>query len=985
MDCDESCGLVEEFRSLSTLSVTKETTHVEMFGDQIPRLMTSQNLKSFIHCYSSYLSDYINKELEDEDSEEDEDFCPQVIAEVFGKYAPAFVSLNNCKILKDNGHLDHSKLDIIVQTTQRVLRTLGNTKSPQIFENFLLHCLVLTREIEDDDGSVTIDILLAFPGAVETTQRIQTEFYPELEEEIKKINHRKGMTISLDRRFYDEPLPMYLAGPKESAYTVTYIAPYTAKSTISFAECEQDLLMKYFPLEQMNLFRSGILDQEDLDLIEGSTSIGDSLIPYLLSVYGIKKTTSNKLVNSSMRCCPTFNIKGFMDNDKMSDTEITDENLIIDMIGEFATMIDYNKLETEEFCKMIGEAISNALNGGEEGPSIWKEIVDKLLVKYMTTHGTLPYYLNPKNMKNGETVEYYYYKIYTSFPRGRITLISMAEAASFDSPVEYDAWKVKWCKTALMESISGSDVPLAKAFYRLNFTEYFCEIQSNSKPKWYFMRNNCLAIDNGGATILRNMIAEFPAFFKRMKTQITKDMEKVDKEKSAYGQDLIAKIDIVLKKLDSFRTLENVLNTSKIYFNRSGVSSYFDENPDLTCCVSCVVVASTKGLYSRPGRLEDFITKSTQARYPEHFNRINPNTGKACGWDDPAVKIIYEWSKQTNCARTAEEGGTEKEIKNMEMVKWWWMFLSSGYHGGNDDKIFPALFGPKGNEGKSAWVWLITKAWGELASKVDTNYFTKDTKDPNAATPVTAGLKGVRWIFVEESEDTRPFLAGVMKKRTGKDTTRARNNFQDGGVMTIQGTFVVVTNDLPPFTNSGSAVVERFLVYHLKAQRSANAPKSIDEQYAKKEFMRDNHFDREVEYYGSSMMWLSSAFFGEYSKEGLRNFPDPIKKATNKYWCEKDKFSRFTTEMYEVVKGSEESVHLNDVYDEFVEWFERRYPKIRIPNVDEVHRELKNKWGKSRRDSWKGVHLVKDSDSKDEERSMKKSIIIRPVKTIESF
>lgn len=968
----EECEVIKEFRSLSTISLEKSSTHVELFGDNIPRSMTKQNAKSFLLYYSSFLISVIEEEYDD-------DILP--IGEVVGKYAPVMVSLKECRIINEEGGIKSSALETIVQTVQTSLRTLGNPKSPQIFDNSLLHCMVLTRDNPDaDEDDLTCDVILAFPGAVEATHKIITEFYPSLDEEFRKLSKKKKeMNFGFDRKFYSNPIPLYMSGEESESYKIISIAPYSASSSIDFTDIDRESLIKHFPMEQMNLFRSGIFDRDDLKELDSIMDNAEALVPLYLSHYGVDRITSNKLINQSISCCPSFTIKGFMDNDKLDQVDVKDEGCIMDIIEEFADMMDASKLDSEEEWKMIGEAISNAVNGEESGMIKWKEIVDKMLVKYFKVRGTLPYYLRQENLKRGETIEYKYSKTYSAFPIGRITIVSLADAANHDSPVRYDNWKMKWCKAALMSSVNSKDVSLAKAFYRLNFTEHFCDILSNDRIKWYMVRNNRLFVDHGGATIMKKMTEEFRLFFLRMKTQVTKDLETADTERSLYGKDLLGKIDGVIEKLQSITFLGRILTAAKIYFNRTGVSTFFDENPDITCCISCVIVSSSGGLYSRPGRLEDFITKSTSARYPEHFNRINPETGKPCGWDDPAVKILMEWSKQTFCAREEFEGGSPKEVENMESVKWWWKLQASGFRGGNDDKIFPAMYGPKGNEGKSAWVWQITKAWGELASKVDTNYFTKDSKDPNAATPVTAGLKGVRWIFVEESEDTKPFLAGIVKKRTGKDTTRARGNFQDGGVMTIQGTFIVVTNDLPPFTNSGSAVVERFIVISIVSQRSSDAPETIDEQYRLKKFFRDNTFDRDVEYQGAAFLWLSSVYFREYQKEGLRNFPKKFEKATKRYWEEKDKYFRFVTEVYEATSSKEDKVSLTDAYEEFVMWFERRYPKKPIPNIDDVHRELKNKWGKPQNDTWSSVRR-RDGDECDEGRlDKKKAPAIRPV------
>jgi phage/plasmid-associated DNA primase len=294
------------------------------------------------------------------------------------------------------------------------------------------------------------------------------------------------------------------------------------------------------------------------------------------------------------------------------------------------------------------------------------------------------------------------------------------------------------------------------------------------------------------------------------------------------------------------------------------------------------------------------------------------------------------------------------------MIEWWWRFHASLLRGGNDDKIFPFIHGEKGNEGKSAWTRLFEAVFGDYCSHVETNYFTETPKNADSATPVTSSLRGVRVVWVEEVDDTKAIKAGPFKKKTGKDRIQSRGLFQDAGTMIMQMTFIGVGNDLPPFSNAGLPVKERVVIVPFRAQRCDDAPGDELEQYKQKKFPRDDFFDQEIEYYGAVTLWLLVQYYGKYLKEKLRPYPAQIKKYTSRYWEEKDKYNRFLSEMMIVTDNVKDTVDVDEIYEIFKEWHENNYPKSRIPNNDELRKELRNRRGKMQGSKFIGMSVRTD-------------------------
>lgn len=526
-----------------------------------------------------------------------------------------------------------------------------------------------------------------------------------------------------------------------------------------------------------------------------------------------------------------------------------------------------------------------------------------------------------------------YRKHYFAFVFGRNTIRSIGDNAREDSPSDYNKIHQEWCKSSLEDSTSELDTDIACAFWRFLWLDWMCETVRENHVNYFYMSNNRAILDRGHQKLKKLIVEEFVTLFYRMKANVTMEKDAATGEKKARGEALLIKIDKVISKLKSNRFKKTLINEAAIFFDTPGATSFFNENCELTCVNTGVLVAGKKGVLFRKGRLEDFITKRTAAFYLDDIQM-----------DDPGVVRIMTWA-------------TETFLRKVDMIEWWFKFHSSLLRGGNDDKIFPFIWGEKGNEGKSAWTRFFEAIFGDYCSHVEMSYFTSSPKDANSATPVTASLKGVRAVWAEEAEDNKPIQAGPFKKRTGKDKASTRQLFQEQMNMIMQATFIGIGNDIPPFTNCGLPVKERLVIVPIRSQRASDAKDDIEEQYKEKKFKRDNFFDQDIEYFGAVGLWLLVHYYGKYVKYGLRPYPAPMQKHTDRYWDDKDKYYRFTKDMIQETKNDKDMLNIDELYEVFKEWHERMYPKTRIPNNDELRRELRNRWGKMKNGKFLGVKI----------------------------
>lgn len=962
MDDDASLELLE-----NTVPVgNTKATHTTLTGDPYSCSFDDKLTESIF--YSSYIKQVsLNRKNEEDDALH--------IGEYVREYAPILFEFTDLYSVTDNNlQLQENVLIDISKILQGSIRRTGQSANTHIFEPVQLTGIILSRVREGED-SLHVDIIFQFPDAIEEISVIEGRFYDNALKELDKKDFASTMNFKgLRRGVYRNAIPMYGSSRNTNYAPYFYTGMVTASSNPSLIP---DPPTNVFQLENCALYASGIITDNMISETENDDP--EYWLPVLLSVRGHSKKTSK---TTKLKTAPEikFNVRNF---DMAGGAAITSDTKEIEhkSLLTFVKLWNPWRLDQSSEWLLIGEAFFNIYKGEEEGITAWMETTKMMVEARKKTLAGLgldeegrflkrfkgkpeekaailnklyndsvfdvpklvditerdkpqkrkktavPFYLK----QHGDSL---YKKYYYSFCFERNTLISIGDNAREDSPVEYGMIHNTWLRSALETSTSELDTHIAIALFRFLWLDWMCETIGDRKVEFYYMGNNKLNIDKGKARLKRVIVEDFAALFYKMKQDISNERDLTDKETKAKAELLLQNIDRIIKKLLTSGYKDRLILEASIFFNKAGCSSFFNENCELTCVNTGVLVASTTGILFRKGRLEDFITKRTTAFYLDNITM-----------DDPGVKRIMKWSQETF-------------LRQKDMIDWWWRFHASLLRGGNDDKIFPFIHGEKGNEGKSAWTRLFETVFGDYCSHVETNYFTETPKNADSATPTTASLRGVRAVWVEEADDVKSIKAGAFKKKTGKDKVRARNLYQEGGTMFMQMTFIGVGNDVPCFNSAGLPVKERLVVVTILAQRCDDAPDDEEEQYRQMKFPRDNFFDQEIDYYGAVTLWLLVQYYGKYIKEKLRPYPKQIVEYTERYWEEKDKYKRFLDEMIDSTEeNANDMVDVDDVYEAFKEWHDNNYPKMYIPNNDTLRKELRNRDKKIQTGRYIGMSL----------------------------
>lgn len=985
----------------NAIQTSTRATHQLLTDD--PLSYAFPNAETSSNFYVSYMN---TRMLMLQDSDED-DLEVFKVGEIASLYVPIIYRFDKViEFVEDS--LDTGIIQSIVSILQNVIRKINPNRQGAQFDNAQLDCIVLSRTRQEDPGAGYIDLWFQFPNAVDTVKSVEATFSrvsAELNKRDIMISGRSAKW-NIARDIYQNPVPVF--GSEENDACFAYYRTYTVNTALNYVDDDLDLL---FPVEQCKLCVTRTVNYdklEDLKRFEKEEFSLELYLPLLLSIHGHTSATTKKISQVEARTYEQvlgkFSYSMFHKNSTHSQAISDEREAAYNACEIFFEYWDPYRIYERSEWLTIGEAFFNIFNGEPLGIKAWKQATSHLLKKRILklcaensclteaqvtelktrldikplreeemnplsleenfkvilkeygvnmektkadVHGLRNITLEDRRQVESVAIQAVpsyltdafmdvFRKYYYSFFEGRATYRTIATIAREDSPAEYDLWNKAWVREGIIQSKDGSDTKMAIALYRFLWLDFICEIVTENKVNWFYLKKNKLQRDQGKNKLRKYIVGEFYRAYEEVIRQLKQEAIGLSKEQSSEALNIVAELEKILVVLHKALGKRDMIKESEIFFNQPGLSGFMNENVELTCVNTGIMVATKDAIYFRQGRLEDYVTNATRAHYLDIFS-IN----------DPAIKRLINWTYESFLK------------KNDDLVHWWWMLHASGLlRGGNDDKIFPFIHGFMGNEGKSAWTNLFYVTGGSYCIKIDWSYFMCPTRNANDASPVTARTQGARLAWLEESEDTKTIIAGKFKGHVSKDVQTGRQLYGEQIDITNQCTYMGVGNDVPGFSNNGLAVIERFAIVPIFGRRCYDAPDSEEDQQKQRKFKRDIFFESDLDYYISACLWLQVHYYGKYiANKGLRPYPKCVTKHTERYWMEKDKYRKFSTEMVEKTDNPKDILSMEELYEPFKAWHEKSYPKARIPNIEEVRREYKNKWNKPKADGWVGYKL----------------------------
>jgi len=276
----------------------------------------------------------------------------------------------------------------------------------------------------------------------------------------------------------------------------------------------------------------------------------------------------------------------------------------------------------------------------------------------------------------------------------------------------------------------------------------------------------------------------------------------------------------------------------------------------------------------------------------------------------------------------------QKIIPNKEVREYLLKVLGKSLVGIPEEKFY-IWTGLSGANGKSTLVNLLEQTLGDYITSVDVSLLTNKRASSSNASPDIIRLKGKRMFTFQEPEHDDKLRTGILKQFTGGDTIIARELFKAPITFKLQGTMIMCCNDLPQVASIDGGTWRRIRVIEFKSRFCENPVKS-------NEFLIDSNLKSKMKNWRPYFMSILIHWYNKYLYEGLHE-PDEVKKATNKYKVDNDKFDEYFDQNIEEDNKSFETI--KNIYNNFTSWWSCNYPTSRVLDIKELRRALKIKYG----------------------------------------
>jgi putative DNA primase/helicase len=231
---------------------------------------------------------------------------------------------------------------------------------------------------------------------------------------------------------------------------------------------------------------------------------------------------------------------------------------------------------------------------------------------------------------------------------------------------------------------------------------------------------------------------------------------------------------------------------------------------------------------------------------------------------------------------------------------------------------FLILSGKLGFNGKGALKRLMLHVMKDYATELDQAFYARGkwgAPGSNEARADLMSLKGIRAAFL--SEPVGSFNTELLKNHTGGDRITARAlNSNDVQSWQASHTVTILTNDIPPVSDVGLAVVDRVLVADFLEHFTGNDPL--------KPGYKDERLDEDLASEGEAVLRilvLHAVHWNEdlvAKQKGLEPIPKRILEASKAYMEQNDAIGPFLSEACRL--GDDEKVAPAVLYETYKDW-----------------------------------------------------------------
>ena len=291
-----------------------------------------------------------------------------------------------------------------------------------------------------------------------------------------------------------------------------------------------------------------------------------------------------------------------------------------------------------------------------------------------------------------------------------------------------------------------------------------------------------------------------------------------------------------------------------------------NSNKDIISCNNGVIELNNNGKL-RKHRIDDYCTYKLKLDYPEEG-------------------IMFSTSE-------IEEFFSDIMLNDKKMVEYLQYFLGYTITGHIREQKFVVFWGELGGNGKSVLIELLRHVLEEkkLYATLSGSSLLKNRKSsPGSATPHLLPLFGTRIAILDESDKAVKLNEGMIKRITGNKTCTVRPLFKEEFTFEMMAQPILITNFRPDISND-AALHRRLILIPFDAEFKdleefdKNNPKHRIKDKKKQEKLENNS--------QQLLVWLVQGAIKWYRNNGLPEFPEKIKNATQRYKLESDELYNF--------------------------------------------------------------------------------------------
>jgi len=381
--------------------------------------------------------------------------------------------------------------------------------------------------------------------------------------------------------------------------------------------------------------------------------------------------------------------------------------------------------------------------------------------------------------------------------------------------------------------------------------------------------------------------------------------------------------------------IRNIISRCEIEFRERGFLENLDKDPNVIGVGNGVL-----RLYPTTELIQRFheIPISRSTRVPYVYEKVDPNDPKfSTNHSNPYIRHLFTEIQRLFAGQD-------------DAFTYTMCYLASSLDGRKKKPLFFLWLG-EGSNGKSFLLELHIKTLhsvvqGGYAAKINSSFFTKDSKTHGGPDSEKMMLKHARFAYCSESQEGDVLQMAKIKEYTS-ETLSGNEKHQTQDMFEANCYFVFCTNNDPRITGRDYGTWRRIIVYTFKIKFVDNP--DPDNKY---EYKCDQRLVNEVPFdikyrqaYLTILMYYYELYRDVYHCNLSRIPKQTIDDETQKYKDEQDTIEKYITQ--QIVKIGEHypsdnnepptkvaDVGLSDLANKYVEWHKRKIGDLSVPVKD---------------------------------------------------